>query len=162
MSILSPDQERAEAIGEQLRAKISSKFTASTFLGGFALTILAAQVFAIWQTNDLSMLFPSSVGMTVAAVILFFEAIIRLDELTMPKRFWPVDPDAVRTNGRSIWGILTDGDLETLDEKMRFFWTRFTLIGTFLTAAAVLMVLFPIQISSTEARCWVLVYVAVG
>jgi hypothetical protein len=33
-------QERIEAIGDQLRAKISSKFQTSTFLAGFGLAVL--------------------------------------------------------------------------------------------------------------------------
>jgi hypothetical protein len=41
------NNERVEAIGDQLRAKINSKFTASTFLAGFALTILSGQVFTL-------------------------------------------------------------------------------------------------------------------
>jgi hypothetical protein len=162
MSSLPPDQERAEAIGEQLRAKIASKFTASTFLGGFALTILAGQVFAIWQTSRLSLLFPQSVAVVVAAVILFFEAVVRLDELTMPKRFWPTNVDAEPAFGRSTWGLLTDGDLEALEEKMRFFWTRFTLVATCLTAVAVLMVLFPMETGPEHARRWTMAYVAIG
>ena len=41
------EQERIEAIGEQLRAKINSKFQTSTFLAGFAFTILGIQISAL-------------------------------------------------------------------------------------------------------------------
>jgi len=84
----SESQDRVEAIGEQLRAKIASKFTASTFLAGFALTVLSGQVFALWQSSRLPMLFPPAVGAVFGALMLFVAAIIKLDELTMLKRFW--------------------------------------------------------------------------
>jgi hypothetical protein len=64
---LFDDRQRVEAIGEQLRAKIASKFTASTFFAGFALTVLTGQVFALWQSTKLPALFPAAVGVLTAA-----------------------------------------------------------------------------------------------
>ena len=143
--MLTLEQERLEAIGDQLRAKITSKFTASTFLAGFALTVLVGQVSTLWQTQTLPPFFAFSVGVVFCAFSLFVYAIIKFDELTMPKRFFqrmtqegivsPVDPFK--------WGLLDEDDLNTLFERMKFFWNHLTLPATILTAIAVLAMLIP-------------------
>lgn len=137
------NDERIEAIGDQLRAKITSKFTASTFLAGFALTILSGQVFMLWQSSVLPLLLPLSVGTVAAAVVLFVDAIVRLDELTMPKRFWEESSDAASTGHSSREGYLVDSDLWELQKHMIFYWTRFTLVATWMTGIAVLAMLAP-------------------
>ena len=151
---LSEEQERVEAIGEQLRAKIASKFTASTFLAGFALTVLAGQVFALWQASQLPLLFPPSVGAVFGALLLFVGAVIKLDELTMPKRFWPEDPKA-SDSARSRGGYLTDQDLWELRKHMIFFWQRLTISATVITALAVFAMLLPLPpLDVKMARQW--------
>jgi len=83
---LTDEQERLEALGDQLRAKISSKFSASTFLAGFAATILAAVVSPLWQQGTVvSLHFPAAVGLAVTGTGLFILSILRFDELSMPK-----------------------------------------------------------------------------
>jgi hypothetical protein len=101
------NHDRVEAIGDQLRAKITSKFTASTFLAGFALTILSGQVFTIWQSTVLPFLFPLAVGIVTAAVVLLVDAVLRLDEITMPKRLWDESQDAGDTEPQLSRGIPT-------------------------------------------------------
>jgi MFS family permease len=147
---VTQNNERVEVIGDQLRAKITSKFTASTFLAGFALTILSGQVFMLWQSAVLPWLFPLAVGIVAAAVVLFVAAVLRLDQLTMPKRFWDESKDANDTGHSSRAGYLLDEDLWELRKHMIFYWQRLTLVATVMTGSAVLIMLFPIQPLSTE------------
>ena len=137
--------ERIEAIGDQLRAKIASKFTASTFFAGFGLTILSSQVFTLWQATSLPALFPVAVGFVAAAVVLFVDAILQLDVLTMPKRFWDEDANAATTGQSSRDGYLLDEDLWQLRKHMIFYWTRLTLVATWLTGIAALLMLVPFK-----------------
>lgn len=148
------NDERVEAIGDQLRAKITSKFTASTFLAGFALSILSGQVFMLWQATDLPLLFPLSVGVVAAAVVLFVDAVVRLDELTMPKRFWDESDDAGDTGHRSSDGYLLDEDLWELRKQMIFYWTKLTLVATWMTGLAVASLLVPVKAPSTDVFRW--------
>ena len=55
-------QERIEAIGDQLRAKISSKFQTSTFLAGFGLAVLTLQLSTFWQAQRFPCLLPVSIS----------------------------------------------------------------------------------------------------
>jgi hypothetical protein len=145
------NHDRVEAIGDQLRAKITSKFTASTFLAGFALTILSGQVFTIWQSTVLPFLFPLAVGIVTAAVVLLVDAVLRLDEITMPKRFWDESQDAGDTGHNSREGYLLDDDLWELRKHMIFYWTRLTLIGTWMTGIGALTMLVPFKPLPTES-----------
>ena len=81
-------QTRIEDIGKQLRAKIRSKFQASTFLAGFSFTLLGFQITRLWQPVEIPRLLPVSVALMLLAISLYISAIMKLDELTMPKRFW--------------------------------------------------------------------------
>jgi len=135
--------ERIEDIGEQLRAKITSKFTASTFLAGFARTVITGQVFTLWQVDkELSPFYPISVGAVAGALHLFVQAIIRLDELTMPKLFWE-DRLELRAQPPSDDGRLEYHNLWDLRDRMVFFWYRLTIAATIVTALAVLVMLVP-------------------
>jgi hypothetical protein len=145
------NDERVEAIGDQLRAKITSKFTASTFLAGFALSILSGQVFMLWQSSFLPLLFPLAVGTVAAAVVLFVDAVVRLDELTMPKRFWDESNDAEDTGHSSREGYLVDADLWELQKQMIFYWTKLTLVATWMTGVAVIAMLVPFKPVPTES-----------
>ena len=84
-----PDSEklRAEATGDQLRQKISNEFQTSTFLAGFSATILSIEITFLWQQTYRPGLLPLSIAVLIAAVIIYVAAIVKLDELTMPKRF---------------------------------------------------------------------------
>lgn len=153
--MIDPEQERIEAIGEQLRQKIASKFTASTFLAGFALAVLTGQVFALWQSSHLPITFPLSIAIVFGAFILFVEAIVRLDELTMPKRFWEEDTQVNTTGLPSRWGYLTDDDLWNLQKQMIFYWQRLTIVATAFTVVAVIAMLLPFGMQeANEARQW--------
>ena len=137
-------QERVEVIGEQLRAKINSKFQTSTFLAGFAFTVLGIQISALWQwqSQQIPLLLFISISLLVTATILYINAVVRLDELTMPKRFWDEAPD-VQEAKPSRLGYLTDDDLWALKERMVFYWVRLTLLATYLTASSLFLMLLP-------------------
>ena len=79
-------QARIEAIGDQLRAKISSKFQTSTFLAGFGFAVLTVQLSTFWQSPKFPYLLPTSISFMIASLFLYIAAVIKLDELTMPKR----------------------------------------------------------------------------
>ena len=141
-------QERIEAIGEQLRAKISSKFQTSTFLAGFAFTVLGIQVSALWQwqPQKIPLLLFISISFLMTAIILYIGAVVRLDELTMPKKFWDVDGDVHETKPPDL-AYLTDEDLGALKDRMVFYWVRLTLRATSLTAISLLLMLLPIPLA---------------
>jgi hypothetical protein len=149
---LTDEQERLEALGDQLRAKISSKFAASTFLAGFAATILAAVVSPLWQQDTVvSVYFPIAVGFAVVGTGLFITGIIRFDELSMPKRFWPSSPEIPNRTGDV--GLLEMDDLRVLHDRMVFFWRCLTLVGTAVTGLALLILILPqAHISSGTLR----------
>jgi hypothetical protein len=161
---LPPEQERIEAIGDQLRAKISSKFTASTFLAGFSLTVLTGQVFALCQDVErLPLLFAPAVGAVFGAFLIFVEAIARLDELTMPKRFWTEDPNAVRPQPELSGSYLTDDDLWELQKRMIFLWQRLAIVATIITAVAVMAMLCPWnRVTINSARLWTMMFAVIG
>lgn len=135
-----------EAIGEQLRAKITSKFTASTFLAGFALVLLSEQIGALWQEDaggTLPWLFAPATGAVAAALVLFVRAVMLLDEMTMPKRFWSMRRPDKSTEPESPY--LTDGDIVMLSERMIFFWRRLGIAATMLTGIAIALMLAPFE-----------------
>lgn len=141
------EQKRIEAIGEQLRAKINSKFQTSTFLAGFAFTVLGIQISALWQWQapKIPLLLFISISLLVTATILYISAVVRLDELTMPKRFWDEDINIRETKSREL-AYLTSDDLWALKDRMVFYWVRLTLMATFLTAVSLLLMLLPVPI----------------
>jgi hypothetical protein len=141
--MLTPDQDRIETIGDQLRAKISSKFTAATFLAGFALTLLGGQVFMLWQAAELPRFFSPAAGVLSAALVLFVSSVIRLDELTMPKRFWRSDPGVVASTPPQ-YAFLTIDDLWALQHRMVFYWQRLTLTATGITTLSLALLLLPV------------------
>jgi UDP-N-acetylmuramyl pentapeptide phosphotransferase/UDP-N-acetylglucosamine-1-phosphate transferase len=137
------DQTQIDALGEQLRAKITSKFTASTFVGGFALTVVAAQVSLFWQAQTLGRPFEVSVFLSTAACVVFFHAVGALDDLTMPKHFWEErdqsSPPGLTEEQKQKLRRLTEDDLWALRDRMKFVWMRLTLVATVATAVAVLL-----------------------
>jgi hypothetical protein len=149
---LSDQQERTEAVGDQLRAKVASKFAASTFLAGFAATILAAFLPSLWQQDaTVPVHYPRALGAAMAATVLFVLGVVRLDELSMPKRFWRSTPDARRV-GPDV-GLLGMEDLWAIHDQMVYFWSHLTLTGTALTGFALLLLLVPQpHVASVEVR----------
>lgn len=162
-----PTPERIEAIGDQLRAKISSKFTTSTFLAGFAFTFLASQVMSVWQQDELSSTTPLAIAFSTAAVLTFVAAAVTLDSLTMPKRFWPENKALSGTRRYAREGWLTTEDLWTLYALMVYFWYLFTIVAAVLTAIAVAALLAPakpakaeiVRADSVNAVIWAVVFV---
>jgi hypothetical protein len=87
--------------------------------------------------------------------VLFVDGIIRLDELTMPKRFWREDPAASALPLPLGGSYLTDADLWELQNRMVFFWQRLTLVATLITATAVMAMLVPVWVRPPETvRGW--------
>jgi ABC-type bacteriocin/lantibiotic exporter with double-glycine peptidase domain len=134
-------QGRLEAIGDQLRNKISTKFQTSTFLAGFAFTVLGVQISELWQTR-IPLLLSVSISLMIVSIALYICAIVKLDELTMPKRFW--EENASVENSRPFQHTyLVDADLWELRKRMIFYWTRLTLVATALTAISLLIMILP-------------------
>lgn len=145
---LDPAQELLERYGDQLRAKISSKFSASTFLAGFASTILGGLLSDIWShDHGTPVLFPQVLALTVVATVLFFHGVVRLDELSMPKRFWPGRSEAA--NRAADVGLLTQDDLWALHDRMVFYWRYLTMSGTAATGIAFLVFILPQRVEAT-------------
>jgi hypothetical protein len=136
-------QLRFEAIGEQLRAKITSKFQTTTFLAGFAFAVLGFEVSLLWQSTRLPKCLPLSISLMLAALVLYVGAAIKLDELTMPKRFWKPDESNVLSSSSSL-GVLNDSDLWELQKRMIFYWTKMSIVATVLTLISLLLVLLPL------------------
>ena len=80
---------------------------------------------------------------------------MRLDELTMPKRFWPESPDADSAGLPPAWGCLTTEDLWNLQRQMIFYWYRLTIVALIITAVAVVLMLAPVSSGrENNAQCW--------
>ena|SRR5215813_7375000 len=162
--------EPVKALGEQLRAKISSKFQTSTFLAGFAFAILGIQISVLWewQPSQIPLLLFIPIALLVAATILYINAIIRLDELTMPKRFWEKIADIEETKIPEHAYYLTEEELLALKERMVFYWNGLTLKATYLTAVSLILMLLPTPLmqlptnpSNTLARWLIFVGTAI-
>jgi hypothetical protein len=147
--MLNEFQERVEAIGEQLRAKINSKFQVSALLAGFAFTILSIQIPSLWTEDRSLVVGVITVSLMIAAIVLYIFSIIRLDELTMPKRFWEEDKD-ISSTGLSLGGLTVD-DLNALKDRMVFYWVKLTLTATWLTTLSLLLLLLPFAKRETNA-----------
>jgi len=134
---MNETQARTEAVGDQLRAKINSKFQTSTFLAGFALAMLSIQISTMWQSERVPRLLPVSIAVMIASFVLYIAAVVRLDALTMPKCFWP----EVKGRKRDPLGLLKPTDLPELKKQMVFHWSTLTLVATLLAMIALLLML---------------------
>jgi hypothetical protein len=135
-------QKRVEAIGDQLRAKISSKFQTVVFLAGFTSAILGVMITLLWSSSKVPALISLSIPLLVFSIFLFFYAVYSLDGLTMPKRFWEED----RTKGsnpRSRLGYLADEDLWALRNTMLFYWYSLAVIAVVVTVVSMILALVP-------------------
>ena len=78
------EQKRNHQIEEQLRSKITSKMTVSTFLAGFTFTVL----------NDLFQMNSLNIPQTIAAICmtgslsLFVASVYMYAHMTTPKHYW--------------------------------------------------------------------------
>jgi MFS family permease len=142
---MDESQARIEAIGEQLRAKISSKFQTSAFLGGFGFAALTAEISILWQSPQTPRLLLVSIPLMLASICLYIAALIKLDELTMPKRFWPEHPTEGNPGPHdSRLAYLSDNDLWGLQKRMIFYWYSLTLFATLLMAISIMLMLLPL------------------
>jgi len=141
---MSESQDRVEAIGDQLRDKIRSKFQSSTFLAGFGFTILSVEISMLWTTHEVPRLLSFSIPLMLAAICFFVAAALRLDALTMPKRFWEEDRNSADREASQL-AYLTDDDLWQLQRRMIFYWTWLTVLATVMTAISLVLVLLPID-----------------
>jgi hypothetical protein len=133
-------QAHIEAIGDQLRAKISSKFQVSTFLAGFGLAVLTVQISTFWQSAYFPHFLPVSISITLASIIIYIAAILALDTLTWPKRFWKQIPGIVRVPPKLAY--LEDDDLWKLKNRMMFYWFSLTIVATGLTVISLILMLW--------------------
>ena len=138
-----PNHARIEAIGDQLRAKVTSKFQTVAFLGGFALTLLGTQLSILWGGGRVPLLLPYAIGVLVFALLLYAYALTRFNSLTMPKRFWD-EASGARDASASHHGLLTDRDLWAIHDRMVFYWTRLVMIAIGATAVSLALILVPL------------------
>jgi hypothetical protein len=141
-------QVRIEAIGDQFRAKISSKFQTSTFLAGFGLAVLTLQVSTFWQAPKLPCLLPVSISIMVLSICIYIAAVVKLDELTLPKRFWE---HASPLSDTEKLAYLKEDDLFQLQKRMVFYWSRLTAVATSLTGASLLLMLLPKSLATLSS-----------
>lgn len=137
------EQTRIEEIGSQLRDKVTSKFQTTAFLAGFALTLLGIELSIMWGGDKVPLFVPYAIGFLVLAGMFYVFALIRFDELTMPKRFWPEDtnqhdPDLSRR------GLLTDQDLWAIKLRVVFYWRWLVIVALYMTGASLGLILIPI------------------
>jgi hypothetical protein len=151
------EQVRLEEIGDQLRAKIASKFTACSFLAGIAVTVLSIQISLVWQSERLPRLLAVSIAGMVAAVVLFGVALLAFDALTMPKRFWP-EGNVPHWAASGHLGYLAPDDLDQLHAQMIYWWVHYAQAATGLLGLAAILLLVPlcstdIDQSRSESFC---------
>jgi hypothetical protein len=101
------------------------------------------QISMLWQTAKIPQFLPVSIPLMVASICIYIVAIIKLDELTMPKRFWDEDPKRVDRNASRL-AYLEDEDLWQLKKRMIFYWESLTLFATVLTAVSIALMLWPL------------------
>ncbi len=138
------EQRRAEEIGEQLRLKIAGKFQATTFLASAALAVLAIEISLLWSDSTVSRFLPFAIGVLTGALIIFVGALLKLDALIMPKRFWPEadsSPDAAGAHA----AFLTDENLWAIQKRMILYWTWGTVVALLLTVASLVALLWPLE-----------------
>jgi len=139
---MTEQQEFFERVGDQLRAKIMSKFQTSAFLAGLAVAVLGVQLTNLGDAvQPKPPLFAASISLMFGGLLLYVAALIKFDALTMPKRFWKADKNRAASDWTFV--LLEDGDLRELHKRMVFFWYVFTIAATTMTALALLLLLVP-------------------
>ena len=133
-------QALIEKMGEHLRAKILSKFQTSAFLAGLAVAVLGVQLTSL-EDKMKPPLFWLSIALMFGALLVYIAALIKLDELTMPKRFWPEGAPSPVPAYQNV--LLTDEELVELQKRMVFHWFTLTLTATGTTGVALVLLLVP-------------------
>ena len=90
----------------------------------------------------------------VASIVIYIAAAIKLEELTMPKRFWKEDP-AQKDRVAPRLAYLKDSDLWELQKRMVFYWWYLTIVATGLAAVSLMLRQLPLpprQLSSEILR----------
>lgn len=80
----------------------------------------------------------------LVSVVIYIVAVVKLDELTMPKRFWKEDPGRQKTDSAKL-AYLTDDDLWELQKRMVFYWQALTIVATSLAAFSLMLMLLPLR-----------------
>ena len=141
VAVMDENQTLIEKIGDQLRAKILSKFQTSAFLATVAVSVLGVQLSTLSDNKETPSLFWISIAMMFGALLLYIAALIKLDELTMPKRFWRMEPSLTVSYYPNV--LLRDDELVELRKRMVFYWYTLTLTATGTTGFALLLLLVP-------------------
>jgi hypothetical protein len=139
------ERKRTDIIGERLQAKIRSKFQTSTFLAGFAFTLLGLEIGRLWQSEYIPYLIFVCIPLMLGAAVLYIYAVMKLDALTMPKAFW-VEDESNRVLDPQVLcerSYSTPEELWHLKDEMVFYWTRLTIFATYLVAGSLLTMLIP-------------------
>jgi len=134
-------QNMFEEVGNQLRAKINGKFQTAAFLAGWAFTVLGIQLTMLYEEQKIALL-PISIAIMLSSIVLFIYSVIKLDELTMPKRFW-VDNESKQFDEKSFY--LDDFDLIKIKKQMVFHWINWTLVGIYFNTISLFIMLIPIK-----------------
>jgi hypothetical protein len=113
----------------------------STFLAGFGLAVLTLQLSTFWQAPTFPFLLPVSISIMVVSICIYIAAVVKLDELTMPKLFWKHPSPLSQTEKLAY---LKEEDLFQLQKRMVFYWWRLTAVATSLTGASLLLMLLPL------------------
>jgi hypothetical protein len=170
--MLTENDQRLEAIGEQLRAKISSKFQVAALLAGFAFTVLCLQVDMLWADRKKTLLLAGSIFLMVAALVLYIFSLMRLDALTMPKRFWEEEEENLKEDAKmkdkgdpveKLW-MLTKEELWTLQKRMKCYWNYLTKTAIYLMGFSLLLLLWtPGDAGKFETQNeWIFVHTAIA
>jgi hypothetical protein len=85
---------------------------------------------------------PVSISIMVVSICICIAALVRLDELTMPKRFWKHASNQSETE--TTLAYLKGNDLWELQKRMVFYWWCLTAVATSLTGASLLLMLLPL------------------
>src|SRR5947209_2520320 len=140
-------QHRIDTIGEQLQAKIRSKVQVSTFLAGFASTLLGIEIARLWASDDIPQLLFVAIPFLLGGAFLYIYAVIKLDGLSMPKPFcqkWEdLPPDTKVEDNFHDKSFSTIEDLRRLKEAMVFYWVRLVYVATGLVGLSMAMMLIP-------------------
>src|SRR5436305_13920229 len=80
-------RKRIDDIDAQLQAKIRGLQSVSTFLAGFAFTVLGLEIGTLWRSEYIPFLIFFSIPLMLGAVVLYINGVMKLTGLAMPKPF---------------------------------------------------------------------------
>jgi len=145
---MAPDegQKRIDNISEQLQAKIRGLQSVSTFLAGFAFTVLGLEIGRLWGDGSIPFWIFFSIPLMLFAVVLYIYAVMKLTGLAMPKPFRVEDERnrELSDAGFREQASSTPSELRQLKDEMVFYWRWLTILATCLVAGSLLVMLFPV------------------